>query len=87
MDSIRDQVKWFITHHVLSEESGTDEITDRTNLKETGILSSLWVIRLVAFLEERFAIHFDAVDFGDGNFSSIEEIERLVQSKQAMVHE
>jgi len=80
MEHIRDQVKWFIVHHVLSEEE-TDAITDGTNLRETGILSSLWIVRLVSFIEERFQVNFDAVDFDEGNFSSIEDIERLIQSK------
>lgn len=80
MDSISDQVKWFITQHVLSGEE-TDEITCSTNLRETGILSSLWIIRLVSFIEDRFPINFNAVDFDETNFSSVEDIERLIQSK------
>ena len=80
MERIRDQVKWFIVNHVLSEEE-TDGITDGPNLRETGILSSLWIIKLVSFIEERFQVNFEAVDFDESNFSSIEDIERLIQSK------
>jgi methoxymalonate biosynthesis acyl carrier protein len=85
MDNIGDQIKWFITHHILSEED-TDGVTCRTNLRETGILSSLWIIRLVSFIEERFKIILDAVDFDDSNFSSIDDIERLIQSKLGHAH-
>jgi len=82
MNSISDQVKWFITHHILSDgDSEADEINYGTNLRENGILSSLWIMRLVSFLEESFPVHFDALDFDDSNFSSIADIERLVVAK------
>ena len=82
MNSISDQIKWFITHHVLSDgDSEADEIHQSTNLRESGILSSLWIMRLVSFLEDRFPVHFDAVDFDDSNISSIADFERLVAAK------
>jgi len=82
MDSISEQVKWFIAHHILSAADADSEgITDATDLRDSGILSSLWIIKLAAFLEERFQIRFDAVDFDDSNFSSIADIERLIRSK------
>jgi len=82
MDSISEQVKWFIAHHVFSAGDAQDEgITDDTDLRESGILSSLWIIKLASFLEERYQIRFDAADFGDSNFSSIADIERLIRSK------
>jgi acyl carrier protein len=82
MNGISDQIKWFITHHILSEgDSEAEEIDQGTNLRENGILSSLWIMRLVSYLEERFPVHFDAVDFDDSNFSSIGDIERLVVAK------
>lgn len=82
MNSISDHIKWFITHHILSDgDSEAEEINQSTNLRENGILSSLWIMRLVSFLEERFPVHFDALDFDDSNFASIADIERLVVAK------
>jgi|KBSMisStandDraft_5_1062788.scaffolds.fasta_scaffold44742_3 acyl carrier protein len=82
MSSISEQIKWFITHHILSDgDSGAEEIDHGTNLRESGILSSLWIMRLVSFLEDRFPVHFDALDFDNSNFSSIADIERLVVAK------
>lgn len=83
MESIRDQVKWFIMHHILSEEDAADEIAEGTNLREAGILSSLWIVRLVSFIEERFQVNFNVTDLDEENFSSITTIERLVQTKMA----
>jgi acyl carrier protein len=82
MDSISEQVKWFIVHHILGEDD-TEEVSYAMNLKEAGILSSLWIVRLAAFIEERFAVTFDVVDFDETNFSSISNIERLVQTKMS----
>lgn len=82
MNSISEQIKWFIINHILSDgDSEAEEIHHGTNLRESGILSSLWIMRLVSFLEERFPIHFDALDFDDSNFASIADIERLVVAK------
>lgn len=80
MDSISEQIKWFIVQHILGEDDAA-EMSNGMNLKEAGILSSLWMVRLAAFIEERFAVTFDVVDFDENNFSSIASIERLVQAK------
>jgi acyl carrier protein len=82
MDSISEQIKWFIVHHILGEDD-TEEVGYAMNLKEAGILSSLWIVRLAAFIEERFSVTFDVVDFDENNFSSIASIERLVQAKMS----
>jgi acyl carrier protein len=82
MDSISEQVEWFIAHHILSPEDPDNEgITHDTDLRKCGILSSLWIIKLASFLEERFQIRFDVTDFGGSHFSSIADIERLVRAK------
>lgn len=80
MDSISEQIKWFIMQHILGEDD-TEEVSYAMNLKEAGILSSLWTVRLAAFIEERFSVTFDVVDFDDSNFSSIASIEQLVLTK------
>lgn len=80
MDSISEQIKWFIVQHILGEDD-TEEVNYAMNLREAGILSSLWTVRLAAFIEERFSVTFDVVDFDETNFSSIASIERLVRTK------
>jgi acyl carrier protein len=82
MENIRELVRHFILEHFLPGEDPKN-LTDRTELKESGILDSLSTLKLVTFLEEQFQIEFEANDLEAGNLSSVENIERLVQSKVA----
>ena len=82
MDSIRDTVKAFVLENFLPGEDPRN-LTDETELKESGILDSMSTLKLVAFLEERFKVEFEANDLEAGNLSSLANIERLVQSKLA----
>jgi acyl carrier protein len=80
MDNVRDVVKQFILENFLPGEDPRN-LTDETELKESGILDSLSTLKLVSFLEERFAVEFEANDLEAGNLSSLANIERLVKSK------
>ena len=80
MDNIRNVVRGFILEHFLPGEDPKN-LTDQTELKESGILDSLSTLKLVSFLEEQFKIELEANDLEAGNLSSLENIERLVKSK------
>jgi acyl carrier protein len=82
MSSMREIVRDFILENFLPGEDPKN-LTDDTELKESGILDSMSTLKLVTFLEERFAVEFEAEDLEAGNLASIENIERLVQSKLA----
>jgi acyl carrier protein len=82
MSSMREIVRGFILENFLPGEDPKN-LTDDTELKESGILDSMSTLKLVTFLEERFAVEFEAEDLEAGNLASIENIERLVQSKLA----
>jgi acyl carrier protein len=79
---MRDVVRSFILENFLPGEDPKN-LTDDTELKESGILDSLSTLKLVTFLEEQFRVEFEADDLEAGNLSSIENIERLVKSKLA----
>ena len=81
MDNIRETVRRFILDNFLPGEDPKN-LTDRTELKESGILDSLSTLKLVTFLEEQFKVEFEADDLDAGNLSTIESIERLVKSKK-----
>jgi acyl carrier protein len=80
--SMRDTVRSFILENFLPGEDPKN-LTDDTELKESGILDSMSTLKLVTFLEEHFGVEFEAEDLEAGNLASIENIERLVQSKLA----
>lgn len=82
MDNVREQVRHFILENFLPGEDPRN-LTDETELKESGILDSLSTLKLVSFLEERFGVEFEANDLEAGNLASLTSIERLVRSKMA----
>jgi acyl carrier protein len=81
MESIRETVRTFVLDNFLPGEDPRN-LTDETELKESGILDSLSTLKLVTFLEERFGVEFEANDLEAGNLSSLANIERLVESKR-----
>ena len=82
MNNMSDVVRAFILENFLPGEDPKN-LTDDTELKESGILDSLSTLKLVTFLEEQFHVEFEADDLEAGNLASIENIERLVKSKMA----
>ena len=60
-----------------------DELTDSTPLITGGILDSVGVITLVAFLEEQFGIEVEAHEMDVGHLGTIESINELVGGKLA----
>jgi acyl carrier protein len=82
MDKIRDNVRHFILENFLPGEDPKN-LTDETELKESGILDSLSTLKLVSFLEETYHVEFEADDLEASNLATIANIERLVSSKAA----
>lgn len=82
MDNIRETVRRYILDNFLPGEDPAN-LTDQTELKESGILDSLSTLKLVTFLEEQYKVEFEADDLDAGNLSTIESIERLLESKRA----
>ncbi|MDH4064594.1 MAG: acyl carrier protein [Acidobacteriota bacterium] len=80
MESTRELVKAFILEHFLPGEDARN-LSDDTELKESGILDSLSTLKLVTFLEERFKVELEASDLDSGNLSSVASIASLVDRK------
>ena len=82
IDNIRQQVRQFILENFLPGEDPKN-LTDETELKESGILDSLSTLKLVTYLEQAFGVELEASDLGAANLATITSIERLVTSKKA----
>ena len=57
-------------------------LSNETPLLETGILDSLGLLRLVVFLEERFAITMDDVDLMPENFVSVNAVCAYLRTRE-----
>jgi acyl carrier protein len=82
MSDIREVVRSFVLENFLPGEDPKN-LTDDTELKESGILDSMSTLKLVSFLETRFGVEFQADDLEAQNLASLARIEQLVQSKLA----
>lgn len=59
-----------------------DELEDSTPLITSGILDSISTVQLVAFLEERFGVEFQAHEMNADYLGSIAQIAQTVEAKQ-----
>ena len=80
MSDIKAVLRDYILANLLPGEDPAN-LTDDTELKESGILDSMSTLKLVTFLEEQFGIEFEASDLEPANLASIVSLERLVRSK------
>jgi acyl carrier protein len=81
-NTTRDEIREFILNNFLPGEDPKN-LTDDTELKESGILDSMSTLKLVAFLEKRFNVEFEANDLEAGNLASVARILDLVTAKMA----
>lgn len=80
----KDEIKPIVKRYLLEEflpGAGADELDDHTPLMSGGILDSISTTRLVAFLEERFGVDFDAHEMGVDYLDNLDDIGALVASK------
>jgi acyl carrier protein len=75
-DSIRDFITGEILHGTL-----TIPLNDQDQLIESGIIDSLGVMTLLAFLEDKFSIQIPGEDLMPENFSSISTITTLIERR------
>jgi acyl carrier protein len=73
-----DIIREFITREIL-HGARKIPLNDQDPLIESGIIDSLGVMTLLAFLEERFSIQIPSEDLMPENFSSISTIATLIE--------
>lgn len=80
MDAIKETVKSYILEQFLPGEDPA-ELKDDTPLITGGILDSLATLKLVAFLEEHYAVTVKAHETDVDHLNTIADIAKLVASK------
>jgi len=79
--SVKDQVREFVLENARSK--GINQVSDEQSLMESGIIDSLAIFRLVAFLEDNFRVRIPDDEIIPENFQSVDEIEKFVSGKLA----
>jgi acyl carrier protein len=77
---VADRVRGFLRDEVVLDANAP--LDDDTQLLE-GILDSLGLMQLVAFLEEEYETEIDDVDVTSENFRTIADIARLIDGRLA----
>jgi acyl carrier protein len=78
--SPRDQIREFIRRDLASAK-GVETFSDSESLMESGVIDSLGIFRLVAFLEETFRVRIGDEEITHDNLKSVDSIEQMVVSK------
>jgi acyl carrier protein len=76
------RIRDFISEEIMFEDNATELAEDTPLL--SGIMDSLGLLQLVAFLEEEFDVEIDDADMTADHFRTIGDIEALVRSKAAV---
>jgi acyl carrier protein len=59
------------------------DLGEDESLLEAGVLDSMAIVKLIAFLEERFGTTLTDEEFDPENFETLKAIEALVERKRA----
>lgn len=78
--SLKDQIREFVQRELASAK-GISSFSDQESLMESGVIDSLGIFRLVAFLEETFRVRIGDEEITHDNLRSVDSIEQLVLSK------
>ncbi len=75
----KEQIRAFILQN-LAQGKGVTQLADDESLMQNGVVDSLGIFRLVAFLETAFRLRISDEAITHENFQSIDAIERFVNA-------
>jgi acyl carrier protein len=78
--AVKDQIREYVVEE-FAKTKGINQVSDQEVLTKNGIIDSMGIFRLVAFLEETFNVRIGDEEITHDNLESIDAIERLVLSK------
>jgi acyl carrier protein len=76
----RTTIRTFVTER-LAPAVGLPTLGDEDDLIDSGVVDSLGIFQLIAFLEERFGIKIGDEEITPENFGTIAAIDRLVSAR------
>ncbi len=78
---MKDQIRTFLVQH--GSSAAASRFSDDDSLLDRGIIDSVAMVDLIAFLEKTFGISVSDDDMTPENFDSVSAIARYVQSRKA----
>jgi acyl carrier protein len=79
-----DPIMEFIKNQLVGEKTPKN-IGRKDDLIESGIIDSLGIQKLLAFLESRFSIRIEDEELIPENFNSVESIDSFISKKKSMI--
>jgi acyl carrier protein len=79
---LKTELASFIEKNLVGEDRRIS-ITDKTPLIEDGIIDSMGLMQIVAFLEERAGVRVPDDEVSPENFETVDAIDRLVNRLQS----
>ena len=81
MDNTKEEVRQYVLTQFLQGEK-MENLQDDTPLLTSGIVDSVGMLRMIAYLENRFGIEVDAHDATVDNFDRISDITAFIEGKR-----
>ena len=79
--SIEERVKNFISENILFSDNGYP-YDENDSFLEKGVVDSMNVMEIVAFVEDTFGVNISDSDIVPSNFDSISNITKFIEIKQ-----
>jgi len=79
--SIEERVKNFISENILFSDNGYP-YNENDSFLEKGVVDSMNVMEIVAFVEDTFGVNISDSDIVPSNFDSISNITKFIEIKQ-----
>ena len=78
--SVKESIKEYIVNELVVDKQ-YDSLSDSDQLIESGIIDSLGIMKLIGFIEDSLSVQIDDMELIPENFSSVDAISSLVESK------
>ncbi len=78
--SVKKSIKEYIVNELVVDKQ-YDSLSDSDQLIESGIIDSLGIMKLIGFIEDNLSVQIDDMELIPENFSSVDAISSLVESK------
>ncbi|GGA37496.1 hypothetical protein GCM10007416_08020 [Kroppenstedtia guangzhouensis] len=80
--SVHGKIRQYIRSNLVTFDAMGTEFTDDDNIFEKGFVNSLFAMQLLTFIETEFNITVDNDDLDIVNFSTVNNMVRLVEKKK-----